>query len=155
MRKVIPSLNVRYHGVDIVAEVIERNNIKYGNDRSIFSIIDICSDPLPSGDLVIARDVLFHLSFRDTDKFLNNLSKTDYRYLLTSTHKNVKTAVNVKTPVNKDIVSGHFRLIDLFAPPFHFDPATIEDRVADFLPGDVPREMIMIQKKDVPVALRW
>lgn len=149
MKRVISKLDIQYHGVDIVPEVIEDNNSKYGSDRCVFSTMDICNDPLPSGDLVIARDVLFHLSFADIDKFLNNLSKTDYRYLLTSTHKNVKTAVN------KDIVTGHFRLIDLFAPPFRFDPATIEDRVADSPPGYTPREMIMIQKRCVPVALRW
>ena len=148
MRLVLPHVNVDYHGFDIVESVIDRNRRKYGGDRVRFDVADLCSDPLPSCDLLMVRDCLVHLAFADVNKVLANLARTDYRYLLTTTHT-VESALT-----NTDIVTGSFRFIDLFRAPFHFDPDSVKARVADFPEGfAAPREMVLIAKADVPTRL--
>ena len=108
MKLVVPKLNVTYIGLDIVPSIIYKNCQLYGNDNVKFKVSNICEDKLPSCDLIMVRDCLFHLSYEDIEKFLNNLKSTDYKYLLTSTH-----IVN-KDFENKDIITGDFRKIDLF-----------------------------------------
>jgi hypothetical protein len=93
----------------------------------------------------MVRDCLFHLSYEDINKFLINLSNTNYNYLLTTTH-----TVN-KDFENSNINTGDFRLIDLFSPPFSFDPTKVESRVDDFPVGySLKRQMILVEKRFVP-----
>lgn len=145
MKKVLPILNVDYIGLDIVPSVIEINNRKYSSDKVKFAVSNICNDPLPKCDLIMVRDCLFHLSYGDINKFLGNLSRLDYKYLLTTTH------VVVDDFANRNIISGDFRLINLFAPPFSFDSTKVIDRVNDYPKGyKLPREIILVEKKFVP-----
>jgi len=149
MKEVIPNLNVNYVGLDIVASVIENNQEKYSSDNVNFDLANICEDILPECDLLMVRDCLFHLSNEDINKFLQNLSQVDYKYLLTTTH------VVDNNFSNKDIVTGDFRLIDLFSYPFCFDRANVLDRVNDYPKGyRIPREMILIEKEFVPHSVK-
>lgn len=52
-----------YVGVDIVPAVIERNKSLYESTTRSFKVADIVASPAPSADVVICREVLFHLSF--------------------------------------------------------------------------------------------
>ena len=126
MRYVLPSLNVNYVGLDIVPSVIKKNRETYNDPKIQFKIANICEDKLPSCELIMVRDVLFHLSFEDINSFFINLAKTDYKYLLTTTHK-VK-----KNYYNTNITSGDSRLIDLFAKPFNFKKSKVIDYVNDY-----------------------
>ena len=147
MKEVLPNLKVNYIGLDIVASLIESNKEKYSSDEIRFDVANICYDTIPKCDLLMVRDCLFHLSFEDINKFLQNLSQVDYKYLLTTTH-----VVDNNLP-NEDIVSGDFRLIDLYSYPFCFDKANLLDKVDDYLNGHTPREMLLIEKKFVPIKL--
>lgn len=53
---------ISYHGIDVVAELIERNNRLFGASNITFSCLDATRDELPDGDLVLVREVLQHLS---------------------------------------------------------------------------------------------
>lgn len=148
MRLTLPGLDVDYTGLDIVAPTIERNRRLYEGPGVRFEVADICRDPLPSCDLLIARDCLFHMSTRAICHFLENIADLDYRYLLTSTHKVPPGFANT------DIRTGDFRLIDLFSPPFSFPESAVVDRIDDFPEGyPIEREMILLRKADVPVRL--
>jgi SAM-dependent methyltransferase len=148
MKHVLPSLDVDYLGLDIVESVINRNRSLYSSKTVNFEVANICEDRIPSCDLIMVRDCLFHLSYEDIAKFLKNLDRTDYKYLLTTTH--------VVEPgfKNTNIITGDFRLIDLFQAPFNFDPNIIEERVNDYPKGyTVKREMVLIKKKNLPADL--
>lgn len=148
MRLVLKACPVRYQGFDIVDRVIARNAVTHGNGTTSFAVADICKDPLPDCDLLIVRDCLFHLSEADIDLVLGNLARTNYRFLLTTTHFTTDGFENT------DIVSGDFRIMDLFKPPFGFDAGSVIDRVDDYPSGyPIEREMILIAKADVPKGL--
>jgi hypothetical protein len=145
MKLVLPKVDINYIGLDIVENVIEKNKITYATNNINFEISNICEDRLPDCDIIMVRDCLFHLSYEDINKFLINLSNTNYKYLLTTTH-----TVN-KDFENSNINTGDFRLIDLFSPPFSFDPTKVESRVDDFPVGySLKRQMILVEKRFVP-----
>ena len=55
---------------------------------------------------------------------------------------------------DKDIVTGDFRLIDLFSKPLNFNEQFITERIRDYPNGyPIKREMILIEKKYVPTEL--
>jgi hypothetical protein len=96
----------------------------------------------------MVRDCLFHLSFENINKFLANLRRTNYKYLLTSTHI-IEQDFN-----NSDIITGDFRFIDLFSDPFNFDPKLLRDRISNYPKGYTSkREMILVEKQFVPISL--
>lgn len=156
MQLVTKKVDVDYIGIDIVEEIINSNNSLYRNDSTEFHLGNICTDVLPACELLIVRDCLFHLSFKDINKFLNNISKLEYKYLLTTNHE---FDINY---VNLDIASGDFRFIDLYNEPFGFKKSDVIDRVDDFPENhaDFPenyttnaREMILIEKQNVPTSI--
>ena len=147
MKLVVPELDIEYYGFDIVDSVIEENIAKYSDDQTRFEVADVCNDKLPDCDFLMIRDCLFHLSFSDIDRLFANLSRTEYKFLLTTTH------ILQNSHVNEDIVSGHFRHIDLFKTPFNFGKNNIVERVEDSIKGFTPREMILVAKENVPKSL--
>ena len=102
---------MNYTGVDIVKPLIEENNKKYGNDKVKFLHMDGVNEPYGYYDLVIARDILFHLSFVEIFKFIANLQESGTNYFLTT---------NSGNKPNKDIVTGEWRELNLFAKPLTF-----------------------------------
>ena len=148
MKLVVPKLKLQYLGLDIVKNVVDKNRELYASDTVRFEVADICIDKLPTCDLIMIRDCLFHLSYNDINKLLKNLESTEYKYLLTTTHSPENNFVN------KDIVTGDFRLIDLFSKPLNFNEQFITERIRDYPNGyPIKREMILIEKKYVPTEL--
>lgn len=148
MKCVLPSLSLNYIGLDIVPSVIKKNEETYSSKNIRFEIADICKNKLPSCDLIMVRDCLFHLSFEDIDNFLSNLAKTEYKYLLTTTH------TVEEEYINQNITSGDCRAINLFSKPFNFNERKVLEYINDY-PKENPslRKMILIEKKHVPVKL--
>lgn len=141
-----------YFGFDIVEKIINKNNLLYKNKNINFKVANICQDTLPNCDILMVRDCLFHLSYKDINKFLKNIRNIKYKYLLTTTH--ILTIEN--NFKNRDIISGDARFINLFARPFNFNNQDVIDRVKDF-PNDfeAPKEMILIEKKNVPTSINF
>jgi 2-polyprenyl-3-methyl-5-hydroxy-6-metoxy-1,4-benzoquinol methylase len=101
-----------YLGIDVVKNVIDENNLKYGSPRRKFNVMDATRDYLPDGDVVICREVIFHLSLSDARKLISNIATSGYRYLIMTTDSSVW--------FNSDIRSGDFRRLNLNRSPFNF-----------------------------------
>lgn len=146
-RLVLPQVDVEYFGFDIVDSVVSSNNKKYATKSIHFDVADICQDKLPKCDLLVVRDLVFHLSYEDVDRFLRNIARVDYKYLLTTTH------IVDENFINGDIVTGDSRTINLFQQPFSFDENCVLDRIDDSPIGSLSREMILVEKSNVPRLL--
>ena len=107
----------KYVGIDIVPDLIWRNQQKYGSEFRKFLDADITQDNLPKSDMVLCRDCLVHLSFRDIKLAIQQFKQSHSSYLLTTTYPSLLSE-------NKNIVTGDWRPIDLEKPPFNF-PAPI------------------------------
>jgi hypothetical protein len=103
----------RYMGVDIVPQLIDQNVREHGSDKVQFMTADLTRGELPKTDLILCRDCLPHLSYRDIFRCLSNFRKTGATYLLTTTYPGL-----VRRHWNT--VSGMYRPLDLQLPPFNF-----------------------------------
>ena len=106
------NVDARYIGVDIAEEVIAINRAVYANERREFHLLDATRHVLPDADVVICREVLFHLGFDDIFRLLRNIVSKQRGYFIATT--------DVATLFNSDIRSGDFRILNLERPPFRF-----------------------------------
>jgi glycosyltransferase involved in cell wall biosynthesis/2-polyprenyl-3-methyl-5-hydroxy-6-metoxy-1,4-benzoquinol methylase len=102
----------QYIGIDVVPELIGKNQKAHGNDSRTFLSLDMTKDKLPQVDLILCRDSLVHFSFADILRTLENFSQSGSTYLLTTTF--------ARLPRNVDICTGEWRQINLQMPPFDF-----------------------------------
>ncbi|WP_315830974.1 class I SAM-dependent methyltransferase [Bradyrhizobium prioriisuperbiae] len=111
------SIGQRYIGIDVVGSVIETNARLYGQPGREFRNGDATVDELPDADVVLCREVLFHLSFVDIRKLLRNVLSKKRSYLITTSDR--------LTTFNSDIPTGDFRLLNVEARPLKFPPPDI------------------------------
>lgn len=103
----------KYWGVDIVGELIKTNRIRFGNPQREFLCLDLIEDPLPAADVVLCRDCLVHLNFRQAKGVLRNFRRSGCKYILTTTFTG-RTA-------NVDLVGDDvWRTLNLQLAPFIF-----------------------------------
>ena len=103
---------IKYTGVDIVPDLIDRNRQLYHADQRTFVVHDITKDKLPDADVILCRDCLIHLSFKSIKAAISNFKKTSATHLLCTTHSTITE--------NTDCPDGSWRNINLLLPPFNF-----------------------------------
>jgi SAM-dependent methyltransferase len=111
-----------YVGADIVSSVIEKNRSEFSFQDKRFIVLDAVTDIIPECDVILCREILFHLSFEDIQSLITNILKSNARYLLATNDSDRK--------FNADIITGDYRLLNLRKSPFNF-PAPI-----DFIPDN-------------------
>ncbi len=102
----------RYVGVDIVRDLVDRNERLYATDRIRFLCADIVADRLPSADAVLCRDCFIHLPTKLIRSALANFRASGIRYLLLTNDRDVESY--------HDIPIGSFRRVNFERPPFSF-----------------------------------
>ncbi len=122
----------KYVAVDIVNDLITRNKEKFKEANLEFLCLDIAADDIPSGDCIILRQVLQHLSNAAVQSIVSKLAV--FKYVILTEH----LPQNDFTP-NKDIISGQgIRLkkqsgINLLAAPFNFKIKEEKQLLSTFL----------------------
>jgi len=135
--------DVDYVGGDIVSELIDRNNEKFRNEHTRFIMLNIINNELPASDLWFCRDVLFHFSYADIIKTLENFVTSEIKYLFTTTH--------TKCTANLDILTGQFRLLNLRLAPFGLpEPIYLID---DWIEGFPERQMCLWTRETIQNSL--
>eukprot|EP00933_Yihiella_yeosuensis_P009780 TRINITY_DN11588_c0_g4_i1.p1 TRINITY_DN11588_c0_g4~~TRINITY_DN11588_c0_g4_i1.p1 ORF type:complete len:145 (-),score=18.54 TRINITY_DN11588_c0_g4_i1:76-510(-) len=117
--------NVHYHGVDVVPYVASENQ-KYFEDPAVLAkhglaaadcVVGDVSTPLPSGDLLIVKDVLMHLPNSAIHSFLrNNINASAPRWRMVMLVQNDVPPVAIREMI--DIEPGQLLPFDISAPPF-------------------------------------
>ena len=103
----------QYVGIDIVEEIITQNQQRFGSSKRQFVCLNIVEDPLPQVDLILCRDCLVHLNYRQAIRALGNFQRSGAMYLLTTTFTDREKNVDL---VGNDI----WRTLNLELPPFNF-----------------------------------
>ena len=102
---------IGYRGLDLVSDVIERNQRLYGAANIQFDIVPADFAQLPTADLLIVKDVMQHWSNRSVERFLPHLNSYRYSLVTNCTNPTAET-------LNCDIEDGDFRYLDIRRPPF-------------------------------------
>lgn len=110
MSLLLNDLSIKYIGVDVVESLIEKHKTNFPAIE--FHVKDITVDPLPSADMMLCRDCLFHMSNKDLYETLHNFVNSNISFLFTTTH--------VTDVFNSDIATGEFRYLNLMTAPFNF-----------------------------------
>jgi hypothetical protein len=158
MSELLLDLDISYHGVDIVDELIAVNQNTYPEYN--FSVCDISQDPLPKADIMICRDCLFHMSLKNIAKTLKNFVNSDIKYLLTTnienTEKLLSTERGSKFCINNNAQDGDWCLLDLRADPFGLT-SDVRKKLFDFTELTVVhRYMCLWDKQQVIDAItKW
>jgi len=109
----------QYIGIDIVQSLIDRNKKIHNQKNLEFHCLDIATDPIPSGNCVLLRQVLQHITNSEIQQILEKI--TDFQYAIITEH--LPTG---DFEPNKDIISGQgIRLkkqsgVDILSSPFQF-----------------------------------
>ncbi|NGX48354.1 MAG: hypothetical protein K1000chlam3_01745 [Chlamydiae bacterium] len=101
----------QYIGVDIVKPMILVNQKAYGDNKHSFLHLDISRQMVPKADIILCRDALIHLSYKDIDRAIKLFKKSGSKYLLTT---------SFLSRSNYDVPSGEWHPINLMKPPFNF-----------------------------------
>lgn len=135
---------IKYYGIDIVDDLIDKNNRKYKSKNIRFNVLDIVNDKLPKVDLIMVRDCFVHLPTEDIIKGIKNIKKSESTYLLTTNF------LWDHLPCNHDIKVGGWRRINLCKKPFNFpnpDKIIIEGNIQS---NDRDKTMSLWKIKDIP-----
>lgn len=102
----------QYIGIDIVPDLITRNNRLYASKCVSFEHKNITRDELPKADLIICRDCLVHLHFDEIKAALKRFKESGSTYLLITTF----TKPRPNTRIGRH---GHWRPLNMELPPFN------------------------------------
>jgi 2-polyprenyl-3-methyl-5-hydroxy-6-metoxy-1,4-benzoquinol methylase len=108
--------NIEYLGMDLIYELIEKNNVNYSTHNIKFIHTKIHDYKFEDNcDLIICKDVLQHWSNKNVFEFLKLIK--NYKYcLLINDYENKK--YNIKS-LNSDIFDGEYTLTDLSINPYN------------------------------------
>jgi hypothetical protein len=101
---------IEYIGGDIVEPLIQANRERYASAARRFLKVDVINGPLPQADVILCRDCLVHFSFANIISAFRTMKSSGAEYLLTTTFPSRE--------VNKNIVDGDWRPLNLEASPF-------------------------------------
>ena len=111
--KEVDLTGVEYIGADIVPEIVQDNQTKYPDRK--FEVLDIVHDKLPQVDLILCRDLMFHLPLGTILKALNNIANSGTKYFLCTSH-------TWKSEPNAEINVGDWRKLNMMESPINLPP---------------------------------
>jgi hypothetical protein len=105
-------LGVRYLGIDIVPDLIERLHARAGVGaiKGEYRLADITADPLPRCDAILCRDALVHLSFANIAHAIANFRTSGATWLIATTFP--------EWQANIDCEDGDWRALNFEMSPF-------------------------------------
>ncbi len=116
----------KYHAFDVVEELIARNKQKFQHANLTFDCIDIVQEELPSGDCVLIRQVLQHLSNQHIIEVLPKLK--NFKYAIITEHlPKGEFAPNLDKITGANIRLSRGSGVVLHEPPFNLTAVAREE----------------------------
>lgn len=133
----------QYIGLDIIPELIEKNQHNYGNAKRKFIHFNLLQDVAPEADLILCRDCLGHYSHLDAMSIIKQFKKSGSKYLLATTFPD---------RINYNISTGSWFPINLEAAPFYFPPPLIliNENCTEFDPIYKDKSLGLWKLEDLP-----
>lgn len=131
-----------YIGGDVVEGLIAHNRERFAGPGRSFQVLDVTGDPLPSVDVWMLRDCLFHFSFDDILATLRNFERSDIPLLLTTSYFAARRNVDVDT--------GGYRQLNLEIEPFGFPPPLAQ--IDDWVEGSGRRRLSLWHRRWLPAV---
>jgi len=126
---------LRFHGSDIVPEVVSRNQGTFREDVFLsFTQLDLANAPAPRGfDAILCRHVLFHNTVEAVKEIIRSANASGAKWFIATTLRPIDEAfpsplskivnVDVKRGTDGRSMSlGGYRPVELEAPPFSLPP---------------------------------
>ena len=133
--KSIEDLEV-YLGLDIVPELVSKNNRKFSNAKIFFKNFDIVADDIPQGfDIILVRDVFIHLENTCIKSSIFKLYKSDAKFLAITSSPGLKFNRDLK----KD---GRYRDINIEIEPFNLNKPL--EKLSDNLDFNTKKDFLNI-----------
>lgn len=126
--------DLNYIGIDVVKSLILKNQSKFGSDTVRFEFLDAITNDLPSGDLLICKDVLQHLPNSSIINLLTKFGK--FRYCILVNDVQSTSGTN-----NRDTAIGGYRPLDLRCAPFFLKPTA----VSYYSSGSTLKQILLIE----------
>ncbi|MAJ23500.1 MAG: hypothetical protein CBC24_06485 [Candidatus Pelagibacter sp. TMED64] len=119
---------IDYCGLEIVEEIVKKNQNLYGNNKIKFKNCDIISDDYPINyDLLIIRDIFIHLTNDEIMKVIKKIKSNSYRFIAINNFSNISS--------NKDLKSfGSHRELNIENKPFNLGKPS-------FILNDIDRQI--------------
>ena len=135
----IDDRQLRYTGVDASNTAIERAR---GNMQGVRHAVeihqgDISQFDFPEADMLICRDTLQHLSYKEIRAVLRNFAKSNIQWFLIGSYP--------EDPDNRDISPGDYFAINLEQAPFSMMP---QDSMPESTPQSEPKKYIYVYSNE-------
>lgn len=103
---------IEYYGYDVVPEIIKNNRENKHSKNIHFDVKDLKKDDLLDTDLIIIRDLFFHLKINDIEKCLNNIKRHKFKYVAITNYPNAEKNID-------KIMGDRWRPYNLTKAPFN------------------------------------
>lgn len=117
---------VRYEGWESNAKLVDMLNKTYGDGATRFYVKDVASEEFPTADLIIARDILFHMPIAVSETVVVE-ARRKCRYFLSTSHADVKEN-NGPQPTKIKVDGWGFYRMNLHIKPFNLAGDLLESR---------------------------
>lgn len=115
-----------YIGWDSHPILINELNDKYGDEYTLFQLKDIVTEEYPKVDLIICRDVLFHMKPIIINNVLDKIYSTNSKYFITTTYDINKNYEDKNIKNNNNITNWYFHPINLDIYPYELSKHKLE-----------------------------
>ena len=125
--------DVYYEGWDCNTEIIEELNSKHGNENTKFYVKDIITESYGNFDLIICRDVLFHLTMTNALKVLSNIDDAGIPNLITSSFLDITENIDIRQ-------YNHIKGWGFYKINLNIEPFNMADFLVDSIQEDIKNE---------------
>jgi len=121
--------DIQYFGADITPIAAQVNNRCFANDHRQFYSLDWSCQIPPPVDLLLVRDVFFHLSTSVVLDIMRHINESGGKYLMTTSFSDFSHRVGPPDDYYSKGVG--YRNINLYRPPYNFPEPLIRVEEAD------------------------